>query len=85
MKEGVLTVSPPNQFNIKKALHVGLFIYAVFMGIGGTVSFATLLFWITPKNEWGEVLAPIGVMAFLLYSTCAIALFIRSKIKLDKD
>jgi hypothetical protein len=78
-------VSPPEQFNIKKAIHVGLFIYAVFLGIGGTISLATLLFWITPKSDWDQVIAPIGVMAFLLYSTCAIALFIRSKIKLDKD
>lgn len=68
-----------DKVRFKKATRFGLLFYSIFMGLSGTISFATLLLWVVPKDFIKEAMAPIVIMAIPLYGTCILALIIRAK------
>jgi hypothetical protein len=76
-----LTLIPTSKEDFKKSLSFGLLFYAIFGTIGGTLSFATFIFVAIPRDELVQAIKPLSVMAFMLYGSCALSLFIRSKIK----
>lgn len=68
-----------NKNSIKKAVRFGLLFYSIFMGISGTIMFATLLLWVVPRDQISDIFMAVVIMAIPLYGTCILALFIRAK------
>ncbi|MFC7372587.1 hypothetical protein ACFQPF_12995 [Fictibacillus iocasae] len=72
---------PSTQGGIRAKFSFALVTYAVFMGIAGTISLTTVLLREAQRGELDKALAPVGILALLLYGSCAIAWFIRLKIR----
>jgi hypothetical protein len=69
----------------KKAVRFGLLFYSIFAGLSGTITFATFLLWVVPKEEIQSALLPIAIMAVPLYITCIVSLIIRAKFFKKED
>lgn len=66
------------KLNIKKAVCFALLLYAILIGLGGTVMFSVLLIWVIPKDQLSYVSLPLTMMALFFYGTCIAALVVRS-------
>ncbi|WP_416730329.1 hypothetical protein [Fictibacillus sp. JL2B1089] len=72
---------PTNKADFMKTLSFGLIFYAIFMGIGGTFLFASIIFGEGPQNTLSKAKGPLTIMMLMVYGSCTIALFIRAFLK----
>ncbi|QXE00989.1 hypothetical protein [Terribacillus sp. DMT04] len=72
-----------NKQDIKKILRISLLLYSILIGLAGSVSIIAALILI-PKEELQYFIEPFIVLGLFIYGTCAVALFIRTKIFKEK-
>lgn len=74
------------KLNIKKAVRFALLLYAILIGLGGTVMFSVLLIWVIPTDQLAYVSLPLTMMALFFYGTCVASYFSRKKgFKIPQD
>ncbi len=54
-----------------------LYAYSIFMGINGTATLSTVIFWLIPEDQLSKEWAPLSIESFGLYGSCIAALVVR--------